>query len=169
MTIPPKSADPDRIAQVQDTVSLDSDSDFSTSPQLLSFLASIATTLNTDQWIAATMEASGQGVSKSQLQVLHNSSGEDVSILHQMLLEDRHDRKLIDRSGLHPSPYYATFYRDASFTVVLRLSPDSLLGARFCLLNSEPETKSAQLHHAEAALQALARFSGRPYDPQGRN
>ncbi len=151
----------------------DSSEEYSRSPHLISYLNSIGETLGAESWSAGTLKPSGVDASRMEFKPLDNARSNGVSALQQILQDDLNDRKSIDRSGIHPTRFYATFYHEDSlrpfFISVVRIAPNCLLGVRFKMAATLSNTKSSQVHHAEAALQALARFSGRPYDFQSQN
>lgn len=145
----------------------DSSEAYPRSCHLASYLNSIGKTLGAESWVAATLKPSPADSSRLKFEPLSSPKSIDQTALQQILRNDFNDRKNIDHSGIHPTRFYATFYHEDSrrpfFSSVARIAPNTLLGIRFRLSEFLSNTNPSQVHHAEAALHALARFSGRPY------
>ena len=166
MTASSLDIDPSHPSARPGSSATNSSEEYSRSPHLISYLNSIGETLGAKSWSAGTLKPSGVDPSRMEFKPLGNARSNGVSALQQLLQDDLNDRKSIDRSGIHPTRFYATFYQEDSlrptFSSVVRIAPSCLLGVQFQISETLSNTKTSQAHHAEAALQALARFSGRP-------
>ena len=151
----------------------DSSEAYARSCHLTSYLNSIGKTLGAESWITATLKPSPADSSRLEFEPLSSPKSADQIALQQILKNDFNDRKNIDHSGIHPTRFYATFSHEESrrpfFSSVVRTAPNTLLGIRFRLSEFLSNTNPSQVHHAEAALHALARFSGRPYHHKSQN
>lgn len=151
----------------------DSSDAYSRSSHLASYLNSVGKALGAESWSVATLKPSTADSSGLKFEPLGNLTTADQTALQQILTNDFNDRKNIDNSGIHPTRFYATFYHDDAlgpfFSSVVRIAPNTLLGIRFRLSEFFSNTNPSQVHHAEAALQALAQFSGRPYHHKSEN